>query len=70
MNSVILTIIVLLADHLDKTVMLLGKGICIKETSGQLVVAVNRYKDEVYLRSVIEMILNKSNEKNVVFNFC
>ena len=73
MNPIILTIIALLVDHLDKIVMLLRKGTYIKrldeELLGQLVIIVNRYEDKVLSKSVIEMIPRWSNKKNKNFAF-
>ena len=72
MLTVILTILAVLIDHLDKIVILLGKETFIKRIGiklpNQLVLAASRLK-EVPLGLVIEMIRYKNNDKNEMFYF-
>ena len=72
MLTVILTILAVLIDHLDKIVILLGKETFIKRIGiklpNQLVLAASRLK-EVPLGSVIEIICNQNDDKNKIFDF-
>ena len=73
MQPIILIILVITKDYLDKTVMLPGKGTFIKGIDTMLpewlLVAVSRLKSLAAPGSVVEMIRNWNNKKNKIFNF-
>ena len=72
MQPVILTVIAITSNHLDKTIIQLGKGTYIKgqdkDLSEWLLAAVNR-SDNIILESVIKMIRNWNDSKNEIFDF-
>ena len=72
MNPVVLNVLVMSTNHLDKTVMLPGKGTFVKgedeQLPGWLVAAANR-SSEVRSGSVAEMILNWNDGNDEIFYF-
>ena len=72
MQLIILIILVTTPDHVDKIVMLSGKGTFIKGIDtmllGWLLVAVSR-SESLEPGLVVEIIRNWNNNKNKIFNF-
>ena len=73
MQPIILIILVITKNHIDKTVMLLGKSTFIKSIDttllGWLLVAVSRLESLAAPDLVVEMIRNWNDKKNKIFDF-
>ena len=73
MQPIILTILVITKDHVDKTVMLPGKSTYIKGVNnkllGWLLAVASRSESLAAPGSVVEMIRNWNDKKNNIFDF-